>query len=537
MQESQKKMIRDSVQGYIYIDKEICEKIIDTDIFQRLRRIEQTSMRCLYPAASHDRFIHSIGVYNLAKVAIQSVEKSIQRNATKLRDNVPEPRIRQHINFCFKMAALLHDVGHAPFSHTLEDFFGIENVEDTMELDSSRRKRKKNLIRILCTEVQAYKKEIGMTGEEIEKEEIEFTRDLSRANAASHELMSAIVVLQSFKKPINELAKNFGIDENISFEFVARCITGAQYEDTVRQEIGYCNCVIRLLNSSIDVDKLDYISRDSSISGYDNMKIDVYRLLKALVVDVYKNADNKEILTLAFGKNAISVVENVIISRNSLYTWVYAHHKIKYETFLIQEAIKNILKDKSDEEKLEFYHTYFSPEALRTNLICDSDIWCLLKKYRADKMINEIFDRRTQRKAIWKSFNEFEILFASSESGSIGSFSLKEMRNILKDENERDEFKKYLDEFGSKKCKGYKGVVLSLHNVKLTNIRPNSILVQLNQKLYGFDGVMKELHHNSVCQTFFYLFYDKNDILKINKQDLVEHIKKYSRFNLQPDYI
>ena len=54
------KIIKDSVQGYIYVDKIVCEKIIDTDIFQRLRRIEQTSMRCLYPAASHDRFIHSM---------------------------------------------------------------------------------------------------------------------------------------------------------------------------------------------------------------------------------------------------------------------------------------------------------------------------------------------------------------------------------------------------------------------------------------------------------------------------------------------
>ena len=51
------KIIRDSVHGYIEIDSDIVEYIIDNKYFQRLRRIEQTSMRCLYPAARHDRFI------------------------------------------------------------------------------------------------------------------------------------------------------------------------------------------------------------------------------------------------------------------------------------------------------------------------------------------------------------------------------------------------------------------------------------------------------------------------------------------------
>ena len=55
-----KKVVRDPVHGYIKIETDIMSQIIDTEHFQRLRRIEQTNMRCVYPSARPDRFIHSI---------------------------------------------------------------------------------------------------------------------------------------------------------------------------------------------------------------------------------------------------------------------------------------------------------------------------------------------------------------------------------------------------------------------------------------------------------------------------------------------
>lgn len=59
------KRILDSVHGYIDIDESYFSNIIDTDYFQRLRRIEQTSTRALFPSARHDRFIHSLGVFHI----------------------------------------------------------------------------------------------------------------------------------------------------------------------------------------------------------------------------------------------------------------------------------------------------------------------------------------------------------------------------------------------------------------------------------------------------------------------------------------
>ena len=66
------KIVKDPLYGYISIDTDIFEQVIDTRFFQRLRRIEHTSMRCLYPSARHDRFVRSIGTYHLAKLAMLS---------------------------------------------------------------------------------------------------------------------------------------------------------------------------------------------------------------------------------------------------------------------------------------------------------------------------------------------------------------------------------------------------------------------------------------------------------------------------------
>lgn len=523
------KIIKDSVQGYIYVDKIVCEKIIDTDIFQRLRRIEQTSMRCLYPAASHDRFIHSMGVYNLAKIALNTIENNIVQNAERFGDIIPAPDLREKIHFAFEMAALLHDVGHAPFSHTLEEFFGIEEESDLEVGKSVLSRRKRNIIKNICKDLKKYE-----AISESEEDENRLYEELSVSGAAPHELMSALLSVDYFHNLIVEVAESRNIKNFSDFELIVRCITGAQYkkERDVRMEyIAYKNCIIRLLNSSIDVDKLDYISRDSSISGYDNVKIDINRLLKSLVVVTYQDDNGKECLTFAFNKNAISVIQNVITSRNSLYTWIYAHHKIKYETYLIQEGIKKIINNESEKNRVDMYKKYFSLSAIKDNLICDADIWCLLKDNKSDSLIEQIFNRNKQHKAIWKSFSEFNILFGDNESETIGSFSLKKMKLVLDDELEIQNFKNYINVF-----KNDVEFDLIVHNMKLTNIKKDSILIYLNDKLYGYDAILKDLYHDSMSTPFFYLFCNEKCIGNIEKNELVEYIKKYSKFNRQPDF-
>ena len=71
------KRILDTVHGYIMINDELFYHIIDTRLFQRLRRIEQTSIRSVYPSARHDRFIHSLGVYHIGSLIVDHLKKEM----------------------------------------------------------------------------------------------------------------------------------------------------------------------------------------------------------------------------------------------------------------------------------------------------------------------------------------------------------------------------------------------------------------------------------------------------------------------------
>lgn len=221
------KRIKDPIYGYIQIPVGYMTDIVDTAPFQRLRRIIQTSYSPLYSSAVHNRFVHSMGVYYLGELAAQQL---ISEAKTKIGDT---------INFSlygevFKLACLLHDVGHAPFSHTGESFYLSEDHDCT--------KLHERLIEV-----------IGST--EFEKD---IPQDKSLA-AAPHEIMSAIIGVLKYSSFFDTVEKK---------ELFVRCITGYKY--SVRTtENSIKNCFISMLNSKvIDVDKLDYLIRDAYITGF-----------------------------------------------------------------------------------------------------------------------------------------------------------------------------------------------------------------------------------------------------------------------------
>lgn len=94
--------VRDPIHGFIYREPEERD-IIDTRVFQRLRRLRQLALASLvYPGATHSRFEHCLGAFHLSgKIAVAL--------------GVPEPERR-----LMRLAALLHDIGHGPFSHVAE---------------------------------------------------------------------------------------------------------------------------------------------------------------------------------------------------------------------------------------------------------------------------------------------------------------------------------------------------------------------------------------------------------------------------------
>lgn len=111
------KRIQDSVHGCIIVDNLFFKHIIDTPNYQRLRHIEQTSIRSIFPSARHDRFIHSLGVFHIGQMISNHLEKEWTNWG------IAEAR-KSIIVQSYLIACLLHDVGHAPFSHTFEHYYG-----------------------------------------------------------------------------------------------------------------------------------------------------------------------------------------------------------------------------------------------------------------------------------------------------------------------------------------------------------------------------------------------------------------------------
>lgn len=105
-------LVHDLMHGYITIDP-VAKSIIDTPVFQRLKRIYQMGIaHYVFPNATHTRFEHSIGVYHLAKNMI-----------TNIKNNQPELNITENVIKVVSIAGLCHDLGHLMYSHLFDDLF------------------------------------------------------------------------------------------------------------------------------------------------------------------------------------------------------------------------------------------------------------------------------------------------------------------------------------------------------------------------------------------------------------------------------
>ena len=381
------KRLKDPVYGYVEIPVEYMTSIIDTAEFQRLRRIMQTSYSPLYSSAVHNRFVHSIGVFYLGSI----VSERLVDEVTK-KGYLNENEIRKLVHI-YKLACLLHDVGHAPFSHTGECFY--KNLKfKSIELH--------NRIGELVGS-DTFRKEI------IAKE---------TKPAAPHELMSVIIGIKNYGELIG------GLEEK---EFFARCITGYVYETNgIDEKTGeekklqpidqIKNCLIGLLNSKvIDVDRLDYLVRDAYISGFETVNIDYRRLLNAVTI-VFHN----EKYQVAYKKHALSIIENVVYAHDAEKKWIQNHPVVLYEAYILKHIIMNLNNKLSImNEDGEVVAKLFSEQALsqegvvlkdnvKVSLLCDDDVIYLYKNKFQDELSGEFLDRNNRRHPLWKSEAEYK---------------------------------------------------------------------------------------------------------------------------------
>jgi HD superfamily phosphohydrolase len=150
------KEVRDPVHGFIYLN-ETEMRIINTPVFQRLRYIRQLAFTHLvYPGAEHSRFAHSMGVMEFATKIFDTLMMKHLGKELKWTN----PRVKRNKQL-LRLAALLHDTGHPPFSHASEDLLhGVKHEEIS---------RRFILAEPISSLVDEFKKSLKITAEDVAK--------------------------------------------------------------------------------------------------------------------------------------------------------------------------------------------------------------------------------------------------------------------------------------------------------------------------------------------------------------------------------
>lgn len=237
-----KKFIRDSVYGDINLNKfEV--SIMDMPQFQRLRRIKQLGLISLiYPGANHTRFEHSIGTMNLGSKLAEELE--LEKDEIEL----------------IRTSALLHDIGHGPFSHVSE---GVLSVP--------------------------------------------------------HEKLTEYVIKNTSMKDL--LEEKFDVNEIVDI------ING-------RGHLG------PIVSGELDVDRMDYLLRDSHNTGVAYGVIDYERIISNLKLE------NGLILDI----KGVQAAEGALVSRYFMYPSVYQHHTTRVVNSMFRRALKRTIDEKIIDE-------------------------------------------------------------------------------------------------------------------------------------------------------------------------------------------
>ncbi len=293
--------IKDPVHGYVYITEEEKE-VIDSFPCQRLHRLRQLAgSEYVYPGANHTRFEHSLGVMYLVGKVLEN-----PNIASQIDDDESE---------MLRLAALLHDVGHGPFSHVFEYLLV---------------------------------KELGKTHEDITKWLI-----------AQSELKDIIGRIGYRSAEVGQLA------------------VGALH----KPQSAFLD---QIISSSVDVDKLDFVVRDTHHTGAEYGYVDIFRLIHAF--DVLDG-------NLAVDLGALSVLESFIIARIESFKSIYFHRVGRAAQIMLAMAM-----EKANEE-LGLTNFRTPEEYLAMD---DYTVWTKLKNCKASKKIIENLERRKMLKCAYE---------------------------------------------------------------------------------------------------------------------------------------
>ena len=249
--------IYDNIYGFISLNV-IEANILQHPLFQRLKNIKQLGFAYfVYPGATYTRFAHSIGVFELCNRFLSSLKTNSGESISK--DD--EKNLR--------MAALLHDIGHYPFSHVMEKFFGL-----------------------------------------------------------NHELNGKHVIESS---DIKEYLQSNGYNVDDICSIITGEYTGKKKNDMFMRQI---------LNSDLDVDRLDYLLRDSYYAGIPYGRIDLENITRNISID-----DGE----LVIERKSIRSVDHFLNARMAMYDSVYTHKTSLAFDLMFNQLITNLKEENAED--------------------------------------------------------------------------------------------------------------------------------------------------------------------------------------------
>ncbi|MBI4292029.1 MAG: HD domain-containing protein [Betaproteobacteria bacterium] len=239
------------------------KSVMDTREFQRLRRITQLGLTSyVFPGATHTRFSHSLGVAYLAREVLAHLLEREEDLRVEIEDVLLE----------VVLAALLHDVGHGPFSHSFEHVLG--NVE-------------------------WIPKHEDWTGTLITNRASGIQKVLTEARIDPEKVASAVT-----KSTSSSLARPY------------------------RQ----------IVSSQIDVDRMDYLLRDSHFAGVTVGHFDAQYLINSMVI--INHDSDKSTRTLGLTPKGIKAYEAFLLARQLMNRTVYFHHNVKVLEFMLESILR-----------------------------------------------------------------------------------------------------------------------------------------------------------------------------------------------------
>jgi HD superfamily phosphohydrolase len=317
--------IKDPVHGYVYIN-EAEKQIIDSYPVQRLRRLRQLAgSEFVYSGANHTRFEHSIGVMYLAG------ELTENQNLSQL---LSEEEIQ-----IVRMAALLHDVGHGPFSHVFEHLL-----------------------------VKFLKK--------------------------THEDMTQWLIQKS---ELHDIINGLGYDADA----VAKLAVG-KLRNPGKAFLD------QIIQSAVDVDKLDFVVRDTYHTGAEYGYVDVFRLIHML--DVLGE-------NLAVDVGALSALESFVLARLESFRSIYFHRVGRAAQIMLATAME------AANEELGLVAFESPEEYLALN---DYTVWTKLKECKKSRAIMDNLERRKLLKCA------YDKTFYAREKMVTSIFSVDEIRDQMR---------------------------------------------------------------------------------------------------------